>query len=467
MRIVIIGDGKVGHKIATELSEGNYDVVLIDQDEQRLTNAANTLDVLCLFGDGADVEILSQADVQHSDLVIACTSMDELNMLSCLLAKRLGARHTIARVRNPIYYQQIDILKEDLHLSMAVNPEQEAANEILRVLSFSAATKVENFVKGQVELIEFPLKAGSRLDGLVLKNLYREHQVKILICAVQRGSEVFIPDGEFVLHSGDKLNIVASHSELERFFLAIGEKNMPIRKVMIIGGGHLGYYLAKELLKLKMQVKIIDPNYIKCQTLSESLKDATIINGSARNHDLLIEEGIREADAVITLTGSDELNMLTALYARTQGVKKIVAKVNEEALTDMVNTMGIDSAVSPKSVTADRILGYVRARQNSFGSANVETMYQLVNGQIEAMEFMIRADAGYINIPLRDLPIKSNHLIAAIARGRNVIIPGGNDVIKPGDSVVIITKDKKIQKIEDILAGNMFLGQGLNGKGAR
>lgn len=465
MRIVIIGDGKVGHNVAAELSEENYDVVLIDQNDKILENASNTLDILCLAGDGADARVLTAADVQHADLVIACTSADELNMLSCLFARRLGARHTIARVRNPIYYQQINILKEDLHLSMAVNPELEAANEILRVLSFPAATKVEQFVKGQIELVEFPLKEGVSLDGLALKNLYHKYQVKILICAVQRGSKVYIPDGEFVLKAGDKLNIVASHTELETFFKEIGCNAMRIKKVMLIGGGHVGYYLAEELLKSKMQVKIIESNHEKCESLSETFPKATIICGNAKDHELLVEEGICEADAVVTLTGSDELNMLTALYAKSKGVKKIVAKVSEESLSDMVSQMQIDSIVSPKVVTADRILGYVRARQNSYSSANVETMYQLVNGKIEAVEFLIRADAKYINIPLKNMKIKANNLVAAIARGRQVIIPGGNDVILPGDSVVIVTKDDKIQSLDDILLGKNPAST--NGKGVK
>ncbi|MDO4169127.1 MAG: Trk system potassium transporter TrkA [Lachnospiraceae bacterium] len=467
MKIVIIGDGKVGHKIATELSDENYDVVLIDQNQEQLANSSNTLDVLCIPGDGADVEVLRAADVQHADLAIACTSSDELNMLSCLFARRLGARHTIARVRNPIYFQQISILKEDLRLSMSVNPEMEAADEILRILSFSAATKVENFVKGEVELVEYPLKEGSSLDGLALKNLYTKYQIKILICAVQRGSDVIIPDGDFVLRAGDKINIIAGHAELEQFFDAIGQTTTRIRKVLIVGGGHLGYYLASQLIKSKMQVKIIEADYEKCLNLSESLPEATIIHGNARDHALLQEEGIQDADAIVTLTGSDELNMLTAVYGKMQGINKIIAKVNEESLSDMVASVGINSVVSPKEMTADRILSYVRARQNSLGSANVEAMYHLVNGQIEAMEFLIRADAKYIGIPLKDLPIKPNNLIAAIVRGRKVTIPGGNDMIRPGDSVVIVTMNKKVQKMEDILSDTLFPRSSVNGKGAR
>ncbi len=466
MKIVIIGDGKVGHKVATELSEENYDVVLIDQNEERVKKSSNTLDVLCFHGDGADVEILRAADVQHADLVIACASSDESNMLSCLISRRLGAKHTIARVRNPVYFHQMDILKEDLRLSMAVNPELEAANEISRVLIFPEATKVENFVKGRVELVEFPLKKGSPLDGLSLKDIYRKYQIKILVCAVQREQDVHIPDGDFVMRTGDKLNMVASHLELERFFKAIGHISTRIKKVMIIGGGRLGYYLAKQLVSLKMQVKVIDKEYAKCEDLSEKLPEVTVIHGNAREHELLMEEGIQEADAFITVTGNDEENMLMALYAKMQGVKKIVAKVNEENLSSMVDSLGIDSVVSPKLATADTILGYVRARQNSYSSANVETMYQLMGGRIEAMEFLIRADARYLDIPLKDLAMKPNNLIAAIVRGRNVIIPGGNDCLKPADSVIVVTKNQKIQSIEDILSMALFQRPGAEGKDA-
>ena len=249
MKIVIIGDGKVGHKLTTELSEGDYDIVLIDQNEGKLQAALNELDIFCITGNGVDAEIQKQADVPHSDLVIACASTDELNMLSCLLARRLGAKHTIARVRNPIYYRQIGLLKEDLHLSMAVNPELTAANEVARILLFPQADKVETFMKGRVELIEFPLREESRLNGLSLAEIYQKLQIKILVCAVKRGNEVYIPDGDFVIQSGDKLHIAATHQDLKSFFKSFGRKTMKIRNVLICGGGHLCFYLTSQLLQ--------------------------------------------------------------------------------------------------------------------------------------------------------------------------------------------------------------------------
>lgn len=451
MKIVIIGDGKVGYKLAKQLSEDNYDVVLIDNNEGKLKTAINKLDIICITGDGVSAEVQKEADVPHADLVIACASTDELNMLSCLIARRLGARHTIARVRNPIYYQQIDILKEDLRLSMAVNPELAVANEISRVLIFPSASKIETFMKGRLELVEFQLRQGNPIIGQKLAEIYRKHQIKILVCAVQRGKEVFIPDGEFILQEGDKLHIAASHREIEMFFKSLGDRKNKIKRVLICGGGRVGFYLAKQLFALGMQVKIIEQDLKKCESLCEMLPKATIIHGDAADHDLLIEEGIREADALIALTGMDEENIIMALFAKTQGVHKIIAKVNEDTRAQMIEGLGIDSIVSAKSATADAILSYVRARQNSLRSANVETLYRLVDGQVEALEFIIKKESSYTNIPLKDITLKPNNLIACIGRNRQIIIPNGEDTLQVGDSVVVVTLEKKIQDITDIL----------------
>ena len=451
MKIVIIGDGKVGYKLAKQLSEDNYNVVLIDNNEGKLKTAINKLDIICITGDGVSAEVQKEADVPHADLVIACASTDELNMLSCLIARRLGARHTIARVRNPIYYQQIDILKEDLRLSMAVNPELAVANEISRVLIFPSASKIETFMKGRLELVEFQLRQGNPIIGQKLAEIYRKHQIKILVCAVQRGKDVFIPDGEFILQEGDKLHIAASHREIEMFFKSLGDRKNKIKRVLICGGGRVGFYLAKQLFALGMQVKIIEQDLKKCESLCEMLPKATIIHGDAADHDLLIEEGIREADALIALTGMDEENIIMALFAKTQGVHKIIAKVNEDTRAQMIEGLGIDSIVSAKSATADAILSYVRARQNSLRSANVETLYRLVDGQVEALEFIIKKESSYTNIPLKDITLKPNNLIACIGRNRQIIIPNGEDTLQVGDSVVVVTLEKKIQDITDIL----------------
>lgn len=451
MKIVIIGDGKVGYKLAKQLSAENYDVIMIDSNEKKLRAAIDRLDIFCVTGDGGSVAVQKEADVPHADLVIACTSTDECNMLSCLIARRLGARHTIARVRNPIYYQQIDILKEDLHLSMAVNPELAVAGEIVRLLLFPDASKVDTFVKGRVELIELPLLEKSCLIGLSLADMYNRFQIKLLVCAVERGEEVFIPDGDYVLRAGDRLHIAASHMEIELFFKLLGQRKEKIKKVIICGGGRVSYYLSTQLCKIGMQVKIIEIDEKKCENLCELLPKATVINGDATDHDLLIEEGIQDADALIALTGMDEENIIMSLFAKSQGVSKIIVKVNEERRARMIQEFGIDSIVSAKAATADAILSYVRARRNSQGSANVETMYQLVDGKVEALEFIVKSQTNYTGIPLKDLSLKVNNLIACIARKRKIIIPNGDDCIQVGDSVIIITMEKHIQDIQDIL----------------
>lgn len=452
MKIVIIGDGKVGYKLAVQLSEENYDIVLIDQNEGKLQEAVNKMDIFCIPGNGADVEIQKQADVQHSDLVIACASTDELNMLTCLLAKRLGAKHTIARVRNPIYYKQIGLLREDLRLSMTVNPELAASNEILRVLLFPEASKVETFMKGRVELVEYPLCEGNPLAGITLSEIYKKFQIKILVCAVKRGNEVFIPDGEFVLEVGDRLHIAAAHQDLKSFFKSLGRKNTKVKNVLICGGGHVCFYLTLQLLQVGMQVKIIEQNKERCEELCELIPKATVIHGNAADQELLLEEGITDADAFVALTGMDEENIIMGLFAKTQGVPKIIAKVNEDSRAQMVEGLGIDSIISAKSAAADEIMGYVRARNNSYSSANVETLYRLVNGKVEALEFIIKKECEYTNIPLKNLRTKKNLLIACIGRYRQVIIPGGDDHLEVGDSVIIVTKDRVINNLSDILA---------------
>ena len=450
MKIVIIGDGKVGHKLCAQLSEEDYDIVLIDQNAGKLKEALNRMDIFCITGDGANVEVQKEADVPHADLVIACASTDELNMLSCLLAKRLGAKHTIARVRNPVYYRQIGLLKDDLHLSMAVNPELAVSHEIARVLLFPDTSKVETFVKGRVELVEFGIRPDSRLKDLSLAEIYRRFQIRILVCAVRRGKEVFIPNGDTILREGDRIHIAATHRELENFFNALGKRTGKVRNVLICGGGGVSYYLAHQLQHSRMHVKIIEKDYARCEKLTELLPEATIIHGDATDHDLLIEEGIESADALIALTGMDEENIIMALFAKTQNVPKIVAKVNEDSRAQMVEGLGIDSIVSAKSVTADAILSYVRARRKSIKSANVETLYRLVEGKVEALEFLIHQECEYTDIPLKDLPIKPEYLIACIGRKGRIVIPGGDDCIQVGDSVVIVTTERGTEDLREM-----------------
>jgi trk system potassium uptake protein TrkA len=334
---------------------------------------------------------------------------------------------------------------------MVINPEFAVANEIARNLIFPDASKVETFVKGRLELVECPVREGNPIIGYKLADIYSKFQIKILICAIQRGSEVFIPDGEFVIEEGDKLHIAATHKEIEQFFSRLGNRKRRVRNVLICGGGRVGFYLAKKLCSMGMDVKIIEHNHARCEELCEELPKVTVIHGDATDHDLLMEEGVREADALVALTGVDEENIIMGLFANKQGVQKIIAKVNEDSRAQMVEGLGIDSIVSSKNATVDAIFSYVRARQNSLASANIESMYRLVDDRVEALEFVVRQETKYTNIPLKDLKTKPNNLIACIARKRQMIIPSGNDSIQVGDTVVVITRSKKVQDITDIL----------------
>ncbi len=452
MKIVIIGDGKVGHKLAVQLSEEDYDIVLIDQNQGRLKESVDELDIICITGNGADAEVQRQAGVPKADLVIACASTDEMNMLSCLLAKRLGAKHTIARVRHPMYYRQIDMLKEDLRLSVAVNPDFTTANAIKRLLLFPEADKVETFMRGRVELVESIVRDCSPLIGLSLAEIYQKYKIKILACAAQRRKEVYIPDGSFVLQAGDKLHVAAAHQDIKSFFKAVGQSSGKVKNVIICGGGRLCYYLAHQLLQASMQVKIIEINEARCEELSDFFPRATIIHGDATDHELLLEEGIASADAFVAITNTDEENIIMSLYAKTQGVSKIIAKVNEDSRAQMVESLGIDSIVSTKSATADTITNYVRARMNSYSNANVEAISQMANGKVEALEFVIKEECDFVNVPLKDLKTKKDYLIACIGRGRKVIIPNGNDHLEIGDNVVVVTKNRGLDDIAEILA---------------
>ena len=429
MKVVIVGDGKVGGTIARQLSGEGHDIIVIDNNTSVLNNASNTMDIMSVEGNGASMLVQKRAGVPEADLLIAATSADEVNMLACLLGKKLGVPHTIARVRNPEYYEQINELKEELGLSMTVNPEFAAATEILRLLRFPSALKIEVFARGRVELVEVKIPPHSVLDGMPLWAIYKEFQVKVLICAVQRAGEVHIPNGNFVLQAGDKINLTASHSEIEKFFRTIGLFRTGVKSVMILGGGRMAYYLAKALILSHVRVKIIELDYKRCEYLCEALPEAVVIHGD----------------------GTDKENIVVALYAKAKKVSKVIAKINRISFDEILDALDIDGFISPKMIAANNIVRYVRAMQNSAGSSNVETLHKLVNEQIEALEFKVREKSSVVGVPLKDLKTKSEVLVATIIRNGRVIIPGGNDMIEVDDSVIIITRNKHLTDLKDIL----------------
>lgn len=452
MRIIIIGAGKVGSTLASQLVKEGHEVIVMDTNQERLDELQNRIDIMTICGNGASKEYLEEAEVAESDLVIAATSADEVNILSCFIARQIGASKTIARVRNPEYRNQLELMKEELGLSMIVNPELSAASEISRILRFPSANDVELFCRGHVELVEYTIGKGCPLCDLALKDIYSKYKIKVLICAVRRGDDITIPKGEFILKEGDKINITASPKNIHDFFEAIGSFKRPVKSVMIVGGSMIAYYLANQLIDMNIDVKIVDMNTKRCEELSEMLPKASIVCANATENDLLLEEGIMDFDGFVALTGLDEMNIIYGMYAKTKNVEKVITKVHHLSFPEVIESSGIESVVSPKLITAERISSYVRAIQNSYSKNKVESLRRIVDNRIEALEFIVREDESFIGIPLKDLPIKDNVLVAAIVRHGKAIIPGGYDVIKKGDSVVVITPDiASIEELNDIM----------------
>ena len=452
MKIIIIGDGKIGSVLAEQLSKERHAVTLIDQNVEALTQSNNDLDVMIVEGDGASRAIQAEAGAADADLVIACTGADELNLLCCLIAKKLGARHTIARVRNPQYVEELDLIKDDLGLSMTINPEAECAREMARVLRFPSALEIDTFAKGRVEILKLRIDEGSPLDGMTLMELGR-FKAKVLICAVERGEqEVHIPSGVFRLQAGDLISVVARPVEAIRFFRQIGVARTKVRQSMIIGGGRIGFYLAKELLASGMDVKIIESDYTTCEELSEALPDATVLHGDGTDQRLLLEEGLEHMDAVVALTGIDEENIIISLYAgRTTGAK-VITKVNRDSYSQIVSQLELGSVFYPRRICADNVVRYVRAMQDSDAYASMETLCKIAGGKAEALEFRVTREASYCGKPLMELSLRNNLLIGCISRGGKIITPRGNDTIEVGDSVIVVTTHSGIATLDDIFA---------------
>ncbi|MBE6915181.1 MAG: Trk system potassium transporter TrkA [Ruminococcaceae bacterium] len=452
MRIVIIGDGKVGHTLTELLSAEGHDIVIVDRDEKVIENVVNTFDVLGIIGNGASYKVQMEAGVNKSDLLIAATSSDELNILSCMVAKKIGAKNTIARVRNPEYSEQLIFLKEELGLSLVINPEMETAMEISRVLRFPSALKIESFSRGRVDLVEIRIAANSPVAGKSLQEIAKAYSARILVCVVQRGEKIFIPNGAFILREGDHITMTGDPAGITAFFKQIGIYKEKSRSAMIIGGGKIGYYLAKRLTQSGMHVKIIEKDEERCIHLSEMLPRAEIVCGDGSEHELLIEEGLTSFDACVAMTDIDEENIIISMYAESLRVPKVVPKVNRMSLAKMLDDVGVEGAVSPKSVTTNRIVSYVRAMQNSFDNNSVETLCKIVDQKVEALEFRVTDKMKYAGVPLSNLKLKPNLLVACIVRKGKALIPGGSDCMQPGDSVIVVTADHILRTLDDIFA---------------
>ena len=450
MKMVIIGNGKAGSSLSSMLANEGHDVTVIDINAAALEKTQNTEDVMCIEGNGIDADVQRDAAVNKAGMVIAATHHDEVNLLCCLIARKLGAKRTISRVRNPEYYKQIDFIRDDLGLSMAINPEGITADEILRVLITPDAAKVEVFEKGKMELVEYKIPDNSPILNLSLLEIYKRTKIKFLICAVQRDSEIYKPGGDFVLRSGDRINIAAAHKEIEQFFKMNGSIKDKVKSCMIVGGGRICYYLTKSLLGMGMHVKIIEKNLEKCRQLAQLFPKASVIHGDGTDQDMLAEERIRDTDAFVAITGIDEENIIMSLYAKNNSNAKVVTKVNRESYVGLTSQIGLDCIISPKYLTTNSVLAYVRSLDNT--ESNIESIYHIVDDRVEAAEFKIRENIPrLIGVPLKDLKIRKNILICSVVRGRQVIIPDGSTTIELNDSVVVISKEHRFSDIRDIL----------------
>ena len=452
MNIIIVGCGKIGSTILESLVEEGHDVVGIDTDEKVINEMTNMYDVMGVCGSGTDCEMLTEAGVENAEIFIAATSSDELNMISCFIAKKMGAKHTIARVRNPEYNQKnIGFLKQQLDLSMAINPEMLAAVEMFNILKLPSAVKIQTFSQRNFEIIEMILKEGSALSGMKLMDLRSKFKAKFLVCVVQRGEEVYIPSGNFQLMAGDKIGLTASPSEIQKLMRAIGADKKQAKDIMILGGSKIAYYLAKMLTASGNGVKIIEKDHEKCEELSDSLDKAVIIEGDGAQQELLLEEGLKTLDAFVALTGIDEENILISIFAANQKVPTVISKINRNELAGMAARLGLDCIISPKKIVSDVIVRYARALENSRGS-NVETLYNIMDDKAEVLEFNVKSDFKQVNIPLRDLTLKKNILIAGIIRDRKPIIPAGDDCIMKNDKVIVVVgSDQRLNDLSDII----------------
>ena len=449
MNIVIVGDGKVGAALTEHLSTEGHDVVVIDKDPKVVEEMVNQYDVMGLCGNGASYSVQMEAGVDKARLLIAATSSDELNILCCLVAKKIGAHHTVARVRNPEYAKQLHFFKEELGLSLVVNPEFAAANEIARVLRFPTALNMESFAGDRVDLAEIEIKADNPLAGMCVYEIVGRFKARVLICAVQRGENVYIPNGNFGLQAGDRIHITSKRSDMIAFMKELGIYRHRTKNVLISGGGKMGYYLARQLSETGHKVKVIEIEEQRAEILADLLPHATVICGDGSDRNLLLEQGLDNQDAFVSLTTIDEENIITTMYASSIGVGKTVAKVNRVSY-DILQSIGIETAVSSKTIAANQILGYVRALENS-GASSVQTLYKLVNDRVEALEFRIETEAAfYIGRTLKELQLKDDVIIGCILRKGKIIYPCGDDTIGNGDNVIVITARSGFKNFEEI-----------------
>lgn len=450
MNIIIVGAGKVGYALAEQLSRENHSLTIIDTSDEAYRRVSDALDVICVQGNGVTVPILEEAGAAQADLFIAVTDLDEVNMVCCLTAKNLGARYTIARIRNPEYFENLGHFKRDMGIGMIINPERATAREIARLLRFPSAANIESFCRGRVELMGFRVQKG---DFLVGKPLYAQadklQKLSLLLCAAERGDELIIPNGSFVPQEDDTLYVIGEPATLDQFFHTLGRYAHKAKSVFVVGGGRISIYLAKLLEKMHIRLKIVEQDETRCRKISELLPHAMIICGDGTDQELLDSENMSASDAFVALTDRDEDNLLLSLYATQQGMGKVIAKCNRQNYASIARSCGLDSVISPKQTTAAQILHLVRGMENSQGSV-MHALYRIANDKAEALEFTVNKSTEYLGVALKDLKLKPGILLAVIVRSDRVIIPDGSSFLQEGDSVILVTHDHTILDLNDI-----------------
>lgn len=450
MNIIIVGCGKVGYTLVEQLSGEDHNIVVIDEKEEKVKSITDELDAMGIVGNGVSYQVLQEAGITDTDLLIAVTGSDEQNLLCCVIAKKAGNCKTIARVRNPIYNEESNFLRKELGLAMIINPELTSASEIARIFQFPSAVKIDTFSKGRIELLHFRVTKECLLNNYELIHIRTTLKCEVLVCMVTRGEEVLIPKGDFVFQEGDIVAIISTPPRANEFFKKIGIGTGRIHSAMVVGGGTIAYYLAKRLLAVGIETKIIEQDSARCDQLNELLPRATVICGDGTDQKLLLQEGLSSMDGFAALTGMDEENILLSLFAKKTSSAKIVTKINRINFNSVLNDLKLDSITYPRLLTADTIIKYARSMNESLNS-NVENLYKLEEGRAEALEFYIKETSPVTDTPLEMLPLRKNLLICCINRGGKFIIPGGQDELRVGDSVVVVLTHSRLNDIKDIL----------------
>ena len=451
MKIILVGGGKVGTALARQLSEEGHNVTVIDTNKPRVEHISEAYDVMGIVGNGASISTLYEAGIEEADVFIAITGSDELNLLCCMFAKKAGHCHTIARVRNPSYSHELEFIKKQTGISAIVNPEMAAAMEISHLLRFPGASKIDTFADGRVRLIKCALTEAQGMDGMAIRDILSRLGSDVLVCAVERGADVLIPNGDFVLRNGDQVTFLATQERARDFFQKINLPVRPVKNALIVGGGAIAFYLSQELLENKVRVRIVERDPARCMQLAEELPEAQILNEDGSNRDFLLSEGLGSAEAFVALTNIDEENVLLTLFAKKHSKGKLVTKINRLEFDDIISGLELGSIVYPKYMTCDYIVQYVRALQNEAGS-NVKTLYRILDDRVEALEFTVHEESKATGVPLSRLRLKQNLLLCCIMRGEQILIPRGGDEIQVGDNVIVVTLEHGLHDLRDIVA---------------